>query len=374
MEDRGFVPAEAFPPGEYIKDELEARGWSQADLAEIIGKSAKLVSDIVAGKSSITPETARALGEAFGTSGQLWMNLDAAFRLWRLRPDEMTMRRARLYAKGPIKEMMNRRFIEPSADMGEVEEQIRQFFELASIDDQPRFQYAARKAAAYTATTPAEYAWLFRAKALALGAPVTGPFTDETFKEALRRLSVLMASPEDIRQIPAVLGAAGIRLVIVKPLAGVRIDGVTFWLDDSSPVIAMSMRYGRIDWFWFTLLHELDHVGNREGSVDVDLVGKDATPSQAKPMEEQRADRFVEDFEIPRQKLASFIARVAPLFSKTRIKGFAATLNLHPGIVVGRLQHDGHISYAHSRDMLIDVRHFVTDATLTDGWGENPRI
>ena len=374
MEDRAFILAEAFPPGEYIKDELDARGWNQADLAEIMGRSPKLVSAIIAGSSSITPETAQALGEAFGTSAQVWMNLDAVYRLWRLRPDERVARRARLYAKGPIKEMVHRRFIEPSEDLDALERRVKDFFELESLEDQPRFAYAARKSTTYTETTPVQYAWLFRAKALAQAVPVSRPFTDDAFKDALAGLRPLMANPEDIYKIPNVLGAAGIRLVVVEPLSGMKIDGVTFWLDDSSPVIALSMRYGRIDWFWFSVLHEMDHVGHCEGALDVQLVGKDAVPSQTKNPTEQRADRFAADFEIPCQQLESFIARVAPLYSKVRIAGFAATLGIHPGLVVGRLQHDGQVGFAHSRDMLADIRHLVVSAVLTDGWGESPRV
>ena len=70
-----------FPPGEFIKDELEARGWSQSDLADILDRSQKLVSEIVSGKRAITPETAAVLGEAFGTGAQVWLNLESAYRL-----------------------------------------------------------------------------------------------------------------------------------------------------------------------------------------------------------------------------------------------------------------------------------------------------
>jgi HTH-type transcriptional regulator / antitoxin HigA len=373
MNDKGFAPAEVFSPGEYIKDELDERGWSQADLADILGRPPKLVSDIVAGKCSITPETAHGLGEAFGTSAQVWMNLDSSYRLWQLRPNDEIARRARLYAKGPIKEMVRRHFIESSDDLDVLEQRVREFFELPSLDDQPVFPYAARKSTGYLESTPSQFAWLFRARALARSVPVSRPYTDESMTEVLAKLRPLMLNPEDIRRVAATLGDAGIRLVIVEPLAGVKIDGVTFWLDDSSPVIALSMRYGRIDWLWFTLFHELDHVKHREGALDVQLVGRDAMPFRDKPAGEQRADSFVEDFEIPRPKLDSFILRVTPLYSKVRIAGFAATLGIHPGIVVGRLQHDGKITCAHSRDMLTDVRRLVVESTLTDGWGNVPQ-
>ena len=66
-------PAEAFPPGEFLREELEERNWTQADLAEIMGRPLVLVNEIISGKRSITPETAIGLAAAFGTSAELWM-------------------------------------------------------------------------------------------------------------------------------------------------------------------------------------------------------------------------------------------------------------------------------------------------------------
>ena len=70
------TPAEVFPPGEFINDELVEREWAQADLAEILGRPVQAVNEIVAGKKAITPETARGLGDAFGTGPELWVTPD----------------------------------------------------------------------------------------------------------------------------------------------------------------------------------------------------------------------------------------------------------------------------------------------------------
>lgn len=80
-----LLPAEAFPPGEYIKDEIEARGWTQRDLARVLGRSEPKVSELINGKRAVTVQTARELAAAFGTSAEVWLRLEAQ---WRLRRDE----------------------------------------------------------------------------------------------------------------------------------------------------------------------------------------------------------------------------------------------------------------------------------------------
>ena len=76
-----FVPAEVFQPGEYLRDELNARGWTQGDFAKIIGRPLQVVNEIINGKKRITVETAKAIGLALGTGPELWLNLENTYRL-----------------------------------------------------------------------------------------------------------------------------------------------------------------------------------------------------------------------------------------------------------------------------------------------------
>src|SRR5579859_7021871 len=114
------VPAEVFPPGEFLKDELEARGWTQAELAGILDRPVRLVNEIIAGKRGITPETAKELGAALGTSPEYWMNLDSAYQLWRAHRDperfDRIAREARIRGRYPVREMIKRGWIEHTRD------------------------------------------------------------------------------------------------------------------------------------------------------------------------------------------------------------------------------------------------------------------
>ncbi|MYB76656.1 MAG: ImmA/IrrE family metallo-endopeptidase, partial [Chloroflexi bacterium] len=123
------------------------------------------------------------------------------------------------------------------------------------------------------------------------------------------------------------------------------------------------------------LMHELGHIKRGDGiknhltAVDVDLVGSNSVPVQQKPKHEIAADALAANWLVPQDELEGFIRRTRPRYSKVRIKGFADSIEVHPGIVVGQLQHRGEIGYSANREMLENIRPEVTDAALTDGWG-----
>lgn len=395
-----LAPAEIFPPGEFIRDELDARGWEQRDLADIMGRPERTISELVSGKRSVTPETAQQLGEAFATSAQFWLNLEMAYRLWKLpKPDDAVARRARLYALAPIKEMTRRGWVGKTKRVDTLEEQVSRFFEVPSLDAvdaqmsaSSPIGAAARKSSGDANFTPAERAWLCRARQLASqrfvsthhastyhgAAHEITPFDPARIKALLPRLSALLDRAEGVREAPKALAAFGVRLVVVEPIAGTKIDGACFWLSAKKPVIALSLRFDRIDCFWFTLMHEIAHVvagDGRDGAIppDRELVGNDGAATPSKPAFEKAADRFAATSLVPEKPLADFIKRTRPYFSKARIEEFAAAQGVHPGLVVGQLHHRGEVPYSNLRGYLVKVRALVLEAALADGWGITPR-
>jgi len=84
---------------------------------------------------------------------------------------------------------------------------------------------------------------------------------------------------------------------------------------------------------------------------------------------ERRADEEAAATLVPPQELRSFMRRVGPLYAKDRIIQFAHRIKMHPGVIVGQLQHRGEIGYAANREMLAKVREIVTQTALTDGYG-----
>jgi HTH-type transcriptional regulator/antitoxin HigA len=140
-------------------------------------------------------------------------------------------------------------------------------------------------------------------------------------------------------------------------------------------VIALTVRHDRIDGFWFTLMHEFSHVRHGDAlSVDSNLIGEAHTPSMVKDDCERRADSDAVAALVEPGELHSFTLRAGPMYSTTRIIQFAHRIKIHPGIIVGQLQHRGEVSYHSHRDLLVKVRDRITSTAMTDGWGHTIEI
>lgn len=368
------VPAEVFPPGDFLREELDAREWSQVEFAEIIGRPLRTVNEIIKGKRGISPATAKELAAALGTSAEVWMNLETTYRLQNTEPAPERIRKlARIRSHYPIRDMVKRGWLEPSGSPDILEAQILRFFAIKSLDEKPELPHAARRTGrTETRLDPLQTAWLFRVKQLAEVVNV-GDFSAKRLREAVKRLRALMLAPEETRHVPRILADAGVRFVIVAPFPGSKIDGVCFWLSRAQPVIGMTIRFDRIDNFWFVLRHEIEHVLQRHGQIDaiidseLERVAGEISEDE-QPEEERIANVAAAEFCVPRVELDDFIARVSPAFSRRRVEGFAARLQVHPGIVAGQLRRQLK-RWDLFTNLMVKVRHTVTASALTDGHG-----
>ncbi|MGO9663690.1 MAG: HigA family addiction module antitoxin [Polyangia bacterium] len=363
------VPAEVFPPGEFIREELEARGWTQGVLAEVMARPERTISEIISGKRAITPETARGLSAALGPSPGYWLNLEGAYRLSKTEhSDEDVRKRSAIYGYAPIREMIRRGWIAATESVAELERQVLAHFGVSSLEERPSFCGAAKATAA--PVTMAQMAWAFRVRQIA-SRTLVPKYSEQSLRNAIAKMRSLLREPSDVAQVPTILAACGIRFVIVEPLPSGKIDGITFWLDNNeSPVVGMSMRFDRIDNFWFVLRHELDHVlrmdGIEEAMFDVDL---ERECGESTDDREKLANEAASDFCIPKPKMDCWIARKSPFFSELDLLGFAKVQDVHPGIVAGQLRHriKRHDIFA---KYLVKIREALLTSAAVDGWGQ----
>jgi len=356
-------------PGSFIAEELEARGWTQLDLAFVLGVTGQSINPIIHGKRGIGPDMAKALAKAFDVPAEFFTNLQAAYDLSQANePDPAVERRARLQEHFPVRDMIKRGWFEPG-DSVMLDTQIARFFEVDDLDSVPYMMQHAAKKTHYEETLPAQLAWLFRVRQLARAMTVAA-YSEKTLRALLEKLATMRAEPEETRHVPRLLSECGVRFVVVEALPRAQIDGVCFWLNASAPVIGMSMQKDRIDNFWFVLRHEIEHVLRKHGQekecIDLDI---SAEPAEGiEPEEERLANEAAADFCVPTDQMTNFVARVRPFFYEHRVLMFAQRMQVHPGLVVGQVQRRTK-NYAFLRKHQVKVRQFVVPSAMVDGWG-----
>jgi HTH-type transcriptional regulator / antitoxin HigA len=175
-------------PGFYIAEELEERGWSQRDLAFILGVPEQTVNMILNGKRGITPETAKALGDAFDINPETFANLQKAYDLAHARqPDPGIAVRAKLQNHYPVREMIRRGWIQQS-DPAMLESQLERLFLASSPDSIPFLAHAAKKSGYEERDiTPAQLAWLYRVRHVARSISVP-EYSEKALQSALGEL------------------------------------------------------------------------------------------------------------------------------------------------------------------------------------------
>ncbi len=354
-------------PGMYIQEELDARAWSQRDLAFILGIEEAALNKIIKGKTGISVEMSKALAEAFDIDADFFSNLQKSYDLANsAAPDPAISRRALLQTKYPAREMIKRGWIK-NLDVGLLEKQLERFFRADNDNGVVPVRHVAKKTNAGESPTPIQEAWLYRVMQIA-EAMDCKPYSGRKLSDRVKLLKHLMLSANGVARVPSMLAECGLRFVIVEGLPNAKIDGVCLWLDDARPVVGMTLRHDRIDNFWFVLWHELCHVlnnhGKHEAIIDVELEGEKATDS----VQEREANRYAADHCVAEHEMISFCAGRNGFFSEREVLLFADKLKVHPGVVVGQI-HNRTKRFNLLRKYLVKVREYVLPVATIDGWG-----
>jgi len=367
-------------PGQLIEELLSQRGWTKRVLSVVLEIDETTINKIIAGKRAVDAQMAIALAEVFdGTKAETFLDLqkryDLAHARYLSRPDPARATRAQLFGKLPVSEMIKRGWLPNVTDVrnvADVEASLLKFFKAASIDEIEVLPHAAKRTQVFGNVTDVQLAWLYRVKEIA-EEMLVARYSPTAVSAAIPKLKELLCSAEAARKVPRILAECGIRYVIVESLPGAKIDGACFWLNEKSPVIGMSLRFDRIDNFWFVLRHEIEHVIRLHGigamMLDADLEGERAGTGPSVAEEERLANQAAADFCVPHRSLDSFVARKSPFFAERDIIGFARTLKIHPGLAAGQLQRRID-RYDLFRSHLVKIKSIVAPGAMVDGWGD----
>ncbi len=347
MATNQYNPDYVIHPGEYIAEILESREIKKRDLAERIGLSVKAVSQIINGKALYSPDVALMLEKALQVDARIWINLVEAYQLHHARQKERrnleTERTREWVRRFPTADLKRLGFLDRTTKPEINADQLLRFFQVASPDVWDEYMekqvVSYRKSSAFSESPEAIAVWL-RLAEIAAEKVETQPYDRIAFRRLLTDLRSLTVTPPDhfLPEIAERCSSVGVAFVLVPDLQGTHISGAAFWLSAQKATAAVSLRYRTNDHFWFTFFHEAGHIF-LHGKKAVFIDGEEESSAR----EEEEANAFAGELLIPKQEYAAFVQRGA--FFPETIEEFAERIGIHPGIVVGRLQHDGLIEY-----------------------------
>ena len=291
-------------PGLIIQEELDARDWTQRDLAYVLGTDETTINKTIKGRYRISADVARALASAFGKDPRFFADLQSEYDVAHARaPSSEVEGRARLQSVFPIREMIRRGWLRDT-EVRDLEVQLACFFGVKNWPALFALRRAGKKTNLGENATPTQLAWFQRVLHLAEAMQVRR-YSQNALQENLSRLHELMAEREDVRFIPSLLEQCGVRLVVVEGFRNTYIDGACCWLNRTSPVIGLSVRSDRIDQFWFVLRHEIEYVlrGEAQAQAIIDIDLEDSAPTSSP--EERTANMAAAEFCVPRSKSKS---------------------------------------------------------------------
>lgn len=279
-------------PIEAIKFRMEQEGLTKKDMIKYIGSASK-VSEVLNRKKPLTLSMMRALHEGLGIPAEVLMQ----------EPGKDLPLCAHTIDKYPFNDMFKRNYFDfydsrltLSKAKEIAEELLNQFFGEFFAGDQIYCKQAVNNDIDQNALTAWQCRIFNRLKNVSLP-PFKNEILTQDFINSVARLSYYDRGSSLVKEH---LNKVGIHVVHEKHLPKTYLDGAAFMLPNGHPVIALTLRYNRLDNFWFTLLHELAHIKkhlNNSGQSFFDNIEDQVKGSL--DQKEREANRIAEESLIP---------------------------------------------------------------------------
>jgi HTH-type transcriptional regulator/antitoxin HigA len=323
-------PIEPPDPIDAILFRMQEQGLKQADLVPYFGTRSR-VSEVLSRKRPLTVNMIRALTSGLGMSAETLVGIDPV-ETSQTGKDEVD------WSGFPVKEMLARGWFQkltkkPSQS---TEELVKGFIANSGMQfGAAAFRRALHGDAYSPATKYALYAWLAKVIQTARDKKARlGKFDRSAFSAAFLRELVQLSWSEHGPVIAVeFLESRGIAVVIEPALKGTLLDGAALEDTDGTPIIGLTLRFDRLDNFWFTLLHEVTHLWKHVNQEETFLDNLDSSSEDRRELE---ANRIAKEALIPRVAWKRSEAYLNP--SNESIDKLSRELRVHPAIIAGRLR------------------------------------
>ena len=316
-----------------IEFRMEQADLSPRDLVPYLGSRAK-VSEVLSGKRSLTMAMARALHEHLGIPADVLLQEPGA------KIDEPLTDLD--WDRFPIKEMAKRSWIPKAQNIEKAKSYILAMITAAGgreVAEAAFYRKSEHTRSNAKSDAYALKAWCLKVLADANGQKLAAAYrTGTVTPNFLREVAKLSWSVDGPRLAKEYLAQYGIALVALPHLPKTYLDGAALKLGDGRPVIGLTLRYDRIDNFWFCLLHELAHVGRHmDDNSDTSFLD-DLSLSGASDLKEVEADQWAEEALVPLADWEASKARFSP--TPNAVMKLAQSVGVHPAIVAGKVRHE----------------------------------
>ncbi len=334
----------AIHPGETLEEEIEFIGMTQQELAKRMGRPPQVVNEIIRGKKSITRDTAVELEKVLDIPAYFWMNLQTHYELTlaRLKEREALLSQQESLKHFPVSAMEKLGWIEKHRDKSDKVRSLLQFLGFASFDawrDNWHQPLVGFRISENSKVSPGALSvWLKQGELKGRTVEVA-EYEEEEFRYAIAQIRGMTSEvPEAfVPRMQKLCADAGVAVVFIPELPKSGANGAARWLTPQKGLIQMSLKWRWHDIFWFSFFHECYHIlKHKVRQVQVDGLNGHSE-------EEDEANRFTGDLLIPPKEWHQFVA--SGYKDETAVETFAKRIAIHPGIVVGRMQHEGLIPY-----------------------------
>lgn len=363
----------AFHPGYYVKEMMEEMNINQKELAQRLDTTTKTVSELVNGNINLSEEMVLKLSSMFGTSIELWLNLDNTYKQKKLEKEKLE-KQEREY---DFLKCIDCNFLKglgllsEGQKKSEIVNKLHELLNISTFDilnrDNFLVQYKAYGAEWDVKQLINANIWV--QIVIGIGEErKTAKYDEKKLKETLhelRKMTVRLPN-EAAKDLEHLLADCGIAFVVTPKMKHCNVTGAVKWLDKDKAVLAMNDRMKSTDVFWFSLFHELQHVMQKRIKLLIVNTEKDELIKDNNLLMdlEREADLFARDFLIPAASYTKFVSE--EVFTVYSIISFSEAIGIHPGIVVGRLQKDGHVGYDKFNEMKMRYSFNFEDVSMYD--------
>lgn len=339
----------AFHPGYYVADIIEAMCITQAEFAQRMGTTGKTLSKLINGQINLSNDLAQKLATMLGTGVDVWLNLQKAFDEKVIEIHQMQ----EFQAQKDIVEMIDYSYFVEVAHLPatrNISEKVANLCSFLKISDlriltQPDFLVNFRSGipTVQTKNIINSRAWIQTAMNIA-NSIETQSFNAKRLQAYLPEIRQMTLKDPQVflPRLKSIFSECGVAFVLLPHLKNAGINGAVKWCGPDKAVLAINNRRAYADTFWFSLFHEIKHVLQQKLKtmfISSSIEDMLAIDSQL----EAEANQFAQDYLIPPEEYRQFAP--SRYTSDAEIKAFAAKIGLHPGVVAGRLQHDGIIGH-----------------------------